>query len=199
MARRRRRRTPQPEQAEQSPQRTSIARLDYPDQDTLRLRTFWSPAPTWVYGAVPGVIGAVIAVLVLPDADSVLTPILLGAAIGYFGGGILWALLGAVGGDALVVEFDLKDDRARVHQSMLWLYQRDWEFELDEVEQLKINVRRSRPLLLMFTSSFTNVLELNRGGRLAIGRFPTDGEALSAAEEIADFLGCSLDDSEARK
>ncbi len=199
MARRRRRRTPQPEQAEQSPQRTSIARLDYPDQDTLRLRTFWSPAPTWVYGAVPGVIGAVIAVLVLPDADSVLTPILLGAAIGYFGGGILWALLGAVGGDALVVEFDLKDDRARVHQSMLWLYQRDWEFELDEVEQLKINVRRSRPLLLMFTSSFTNVLELNGGGRLAIGRFPTDGEALSAAEEIADFLGCSLDDSEARK
>lgn len=162
----------------------------------MRLRTFWSPAPTWVYGAVPGIIGAVIAVLVLPDADSVLTPILLGAAIGYFGGGILWALLGAVGGDALVVEFDLKDDRGRVHQSMLWLYQRNWQFELEEVEQLRIRVRRARPLLLMFTSSFTNVLELDGGGKLSVGRFPTEGEALSAAEEIADFLGCSLDRSE---
>lgn len=199
MARRRRRRAPQPEQADQAPRRTSIARLDYPDQDTLRLRTFWSPAPTWVYGAVPGVFGAIIAVLLLGTENGALTPILIGAAIGYFAGGILWALLGAVGGDVLQIEFDLKDDRARVHQSMLWLYQRDWEFELDSVEQLRINVRRARPILLLFTSSFTNVLELDGGSRLSIGRFPTDGEALSAAEEIADFLGCSLDDSEARK
>ena len=194
MARRRRRRAPEPEG--QQPQRTSIARLDYPDQDTLRLRTFWSPAPTWVYGAVPGVIGAMIALLLLGTEDGALTPILIGAAIGYFGGGILWALLGAVGGDVLVVEFDLKDDRARVHQSMLWLYQRDWEFELDAVEQLKVRVRRARPILLLFTSSFTNVIELEGGSQLSIGRFPTDGEALSAAREVAEFLGCRLDESE---
>ncbi len=196
MARRRRRRAPEPEE---QPKRTSIARLDYPDQDTLRLRTFWSPAPTWVYGAVPGVIGAIIATLLMPDAQNVLTPILIGAAIGYFGGGILWAILGAVGGDVLVVEFDLKDDRARVHQSMLWLYQRDWEFELDTVERLTIRVRRARPILLLFNSSFTNVLELEGGGRLSLGRLPTDGEAISAADEISEFLGCPLDDSEARK
>ena len=194
MARRRRRRAPEPE--DQQPQRTSIARLDYPDQDTLRLRTFWSPAPTWVYGAVPGVIGAIVALLLLGTEDGALTPILIGAAIGYFGGGILWALLGAVGGDVLVVEFDLKDDRARVHQSMLWLYQRDWEFELDAVDQLKVRVRRARPILLLFTSSFTNVIELEGGSQLSIGRFPTDGEALSAAREIAEFLGCRLDESE---
>ena len=194
MARRRRRRSTEPEQPQ--PRRTSIARLDYPDQDTLRLRTFWSPAPTWVYGAVPGIIGAVIAVLVLPDADSILTPILLGAAIGYFGGGILWALLGAVGGDALVIEFDLKDDRGRVHQSMLWLYQRNWQFELEEVDQLRIRVRRARPLLLMFTGSFTNVLELEGGRTLSVGRFPTENEAVSVADELSDFLGCPLDRSE---
>ena len=49
-----------------------------------------------------------------------------------------------MGGDVLHVEFDLKDDRARVHQSMLWVYERDWDFELDTVERVNISVR-ARP------------------------------------------------------
>ncbi len=193
MARRRRRRPREPAEPKQ---RTSIARIDYPDQDTLRLRTFWSPAPTWVYGAVPGVICAVLVTVIFGPWESVLQPLLIGGALGYFGGGILWAVLGAVGGDVQQLEFDLKDDRARVHQSMLWLYQRDWEFELETVERLRIRVRRARPILLVFTSTFTNVLEFEDGERLAVGRLPTDGEALSVANELSEFLGCSLDRTE---
>ena len=134
MARRRRRRTPEPAEETSGQPRTSIARVDYPDQDTLRLRTFWSPAPTWVYGAVPGVICALLAVVLIGGDTSVVRLLLLGGAVGYFGGGIVWAILGAMGGDVLHIEFDLKDDRARVHQSMLWVYERDWDFELDTVE-----------------------------------------------------------------
>ena len=193
MARRRRRRQREPAEPKQ---RTSIARIDYPDQDTLRLRTFWSPAPTWVYGAVPGVICAVLVTVIFGPWESVLQPLLIGGALGYFGGGILWAVLGAVGGDVQQIEFDLKDDRARVHQSMLWLYQRDWEFELETVERLRIRVRRARPILLVFTSTFTNVLEFEDGERLAVGRLPTDGEALSVANELSEFLGCGLDRTE---
>ncbi len=199
MARRRRRRTPEPDEATPGQPRTSIARVDYPDQDTLRLRTFWSPAPTWVYGAVPGIICALLAVVLIGGDTSVVRLLLLGGAVGYFGGGIVWAILGAMGGDVLIVEFDLKDDRASVHQSMLWVYERDWDFELDTVEQISISVRRSRPILLNFTSSFTNVLKLEGGTHLKIGRFPTDREALSVAVELSEFLGCELDRTELDK
>ena len=199
MARRRRRRTSEPTEATPGQPRTSIARVDYPDQDTLRLRTFWSPAPTWVYGAVPGVICALLAVVLIGGDTSVVRLLLLGGAVGYFGGGIVWAILGAMGGDVLHIEFDLKDDRARVHQSLLWVYERDWDFELDTVEALNISVRRSRPILLNFTSTFTNVLELEGGTRLKIGRFPTDREALTVAVEVSDFLGCDLDRAELDK
>ncbi len=199
MARRRRRRTREPEEATPGQPRTSIARVDYPDQDTLRLRTFWSPAPTWVYGAVPGIICALLAVVLIGGDTSPLRLLLLGGAVGYFGGGIIWAVLGAMGGDVLHVEFDLKDDRARVHQSMLWVYERDWDFELDTVERVNISVRRARPILLNFTSTFTNVLELEGGTRLKIGRFPTDREALSVAVELSEFLGCELDRTELDK
>lgn len=195
MARRRRRRTRerQPEPAEQPTPRTSIARVEYPDQDTLRLRTFWSPAPTWVYGAVPGLLGAIIAVMVTGTGGNVLQPALIGGAVGYFGGGVIWAVLGAVGGDLLLIEFDLKDDRARVHQSMLWLYQREFEVDIDAINQISIHVRRARPILLLFTSSFTAVLKLEGGEQLSIGRFPTEGEVLTLANEVSDFLGCDLD------
>ena len=87
----------------------------------MRLRTFWAPGPVWAPGAITGVIGAIIAMLIWPG-ESTLTALIVGGGIGYFGGGLTWAILGVVGADVLEIEFDLADDSGRVRQSLLWAF-----------------------------------------------------------------------------
>ncbi len=166
-------------------------RLSYPNQDTLRLRTFWSPLPNWAYGAIPAVIVAVVAVIVIGGADP-LGVAVIGAAAGYFIGGILWAILGVVGGDVLEVDFDLQDDVANVRQSILWLVNRQFSFELYDVETVTMTQQRSRPLLLQFSGTHTAYIAFADGGRMRIGRFPTHQEALDLGVAVSDFIGVQL-------
>ena len=182
----------QPQQTQEAQQaKSSIARLSYPDQDTLQLRTFWSPLPNWAYGAIPAVICAVLAI-VLFGGDDVVGVAMLGAAAGFFGGGILWAVLGVIGGDVLIVDFDLNADVARVKQSALWMVNREFSFDLYDIESLETTRRRSRPLFLQFAGSYSNWLMLEEGERMRIGVFPTEGEADAVAVQISDFLGVDL-------
>ncbi len=188
----RRRRRPARSDDQQPKTRSSIAKLSFPDSDTLHLRTFWSPLPNWTYGAIPGVAGAIIAVLLMGTND-LIGALLLGAAAGYFGGGILWAILGVVGGDVLEIDFDLNADVGRVHQSMLWVINRDWSFELYDVETVLITRQRSRPILLQFSGSYSNYLNFADGAQLRIGRFPTERESLDVADAVSNFIGVQLE------
>lgn len=191
MSQRRRRRLARSED-QQPKTRSSIAKLSFPDPNTLHLRTFWSPLPNWMYGAIPGVAGALIAALLIGGGD-LIGALLLGAAAGYFGGGILWAILGVVGGDVLEIDFDLNDDVGRVHQSMLWVINRDWNFELYDVETVLITRQRSRPLLLQFSGSYSNYLNFADGTQLRFGRFPTEHEAVDVADAVSNFIGVHLE------
>ena len=167
-------------------------RLSYPNQDTLRLRTFWSPLPNWAYGGIPAALLAIIAAIVFGGSDP-LGAAIIGAAAGYFGGGILWAILGVIGGDVLEVDFDLQDDLARVRQSILWVVNRQWNFDLYDVETITMTQQRSRPLLLQFSGSHSAHIAFADGQMMRIGRFPTHQEALDVGTAVSDFIGVQLE------
>ncbi|MXX31761.1 MAG: hypothetical protein F4Z51_05900 [Chloroflexi bacterium] len=198
MARRRRRRPAEAPEPTQPTTRSSIVRLSYPDQDTLRLRTFWSQLPNWAYGAIPAIICALIAMAAF-GGDDWLGAAVIGLAAGYFGGGILWAILGVVGGDVLEIDFNLSDDIARVHQSILWVVNRDWEFDLYDVESVTMSEKRARPLMLQFGGSHSAHLAFADGRTMRIGRFPTHQEALDLARAVSDFVGVELERPEEDK
>ncbi len=166
-------------------------RLSFPNQDTLRLRTFWSPLPNWAYGAIPAAITALIALAAF-GGDDPLGAAIIGLVAGYFGGGVLWAILGVVGGDVLEIDFDLSDDIARVRQSILWLIRRQWDFDLYDVEAITMTERRTRPLLLQFGGSHSAHLAFADGNRMRIARFPTHQETLDLARAVSDFIGVEL-------
>ena len=157
----------------------------------MRLRTFWSPLPNWAYGAIPALITAIIAALAF-GGDNWTGAAIIGAAGGYFGGGVLWAILGVIGGDVLEIDFDLNDDVARVHQSILWVYQRNFDFDLYDIETVTMTETRSRPLLLQFSGSHSTHLAFADGKLMRIGRFPTHPEALDTATAVSDFIGVQL-------
>ncbi len=173
-------------------------RLSYPNQDTMRLRTFWSPLPNWAYGTIPAIIAALIAAVGFGGSDP-LGAAIIGAAAGYFGGGILWAILGVVGGDVLEIDFDLQDDTARVRQSVLWVVNRQWSFDLYDVETITMTHQRSRPLLLQFSGSHSAHIAFADGQLMRIGRFPTEQEALDIGTAVSDFIGVQLDRPEANR
>ena len=158
----------------------------------MRLRTFWAPGPVWAPGAITGVIGAIIALLIWPGDGSTLTAVIVGGGIGYFGGGLAWAILGVVGADVLEIEFDLADDRARVRQSLLWAYQRTWQFDLYDLEGVELRERRGRAILLQFGSQHTAHLQLADDAELRIARVHTDREIDAIGKVVSDFLGAPL-------
>ncbi len=192
MARRRRRRRAEAPEPIAPKTRSSIVRLSYPDQDTLHLRTFWSPLPNWAYGAIPAALAAIIALLAFGGSDPV-GAMVIGAAGGYFGGGILWAVIGVIGGDVLEIDFNLQDDSAYVHQSLLWTFSRNWQVELYDVETVTMTQQRSRPFLLQFSGSHSAYVSLADGREIRIGRFPTEQEAVDVATTVSDFIGVELE------
>ena len=92
----------------------------------------------------------------------------------------------------LEVDFDLQDDSARVHQSMLWLIQRDWAFDLYDIESIVMTHQRSRPFLLQFSGSHSVHIHFADERTMRVGRFPTHQEALDLATAVSDFIGVQL-------
>ena len=194
MARRKRRRPPRPDSEPTAELPSPIVRFSFPDEDTMRLRTFWAPGPIWAPGFITGVIGAVIALLVWSGGDT-FTGLIIGGGVGYFGGGIAWAILGAVGGDVLEIDFDLSGDVGRVQQALLWSYRRQWQFELYDLEGIEIRERRGRAILLQFGSVHTAHLQFADAAEipdLRVARVHTDREIAAIGNAISDFLGVPL-------
>ena len=194
MARRKRRRSPRPDSEPTPELPSSIVKFSFPDEDTMQLRTFWAPGPIWAPGFITGVIGAILALLLWSDAGT-LTALIIGGGVGYFGGGIAWAILGTFGGDVLEIDFDLAGDVGRVRQGLLWAYSREWQFELYDLEGVELRERRGRAILLQFGSVHTAHLQFADAAAipdLRIARVHTDREISAIGEVISDFLGVPL-------
>ena len=168
-----------------------IGYLEHPDDDTVTLRAFWSPLPSWAIGVGTGLIIGVIAALALlaaGDSGAAGGAFLIGFGGGYFGGAIAWAILGAIGGDVLRVRFDLENDTAHVHQSLLWLWRRDWSFSLEESNSLHIWAKKGFGMQRLAP---THVVALSRFNKpsLQLGTYPSRIEA----DEIVRPLGTLLE------
>ena len=169
---------------------SSIVKFSFPDEDTMQLRTFWAPGPVWAPGTVTGIIGAIIALLVWDGAP--LTALIIGGGVGYFGGGLIWAILGVVGADSLAIDFNLAEDRGRVRQSLLWAYSRNWEFDLYDLEGIELRERRGRAILLQFGSQHTAHFQFANDSELRFARVHTEREIDAIGQSAADFLGVPL-------
>jgi len=111
------------------------------------------------------------------------------AVIGaYAGGAILWAVLGAMGGDRLEVLFDGDSETATVTQRLLWRWGRTWQFDLDDVERVYVWKKRS---LLSFRLNDTHHAAIGFYDRppLALGTYHTDQEVMAAALPVGSFVG----------
>lgn len=174
---------------------TSLGFVEQPDDDTLRLKTFWSPLPAWAYPTFIGIIIGVIAVGIASATgsagDDMLTVASFGFIGGYFAGAFIWAAIGAIGGDVLRVTFDMREDVAHVHQSLFWIWKRDWQFELDEIERLHTWEERGRLFLRLNVNHFV-VLTLEGSEPLRLGKYPTEMEMMAVAQPIAAFLGIPI-------
>lgn len=172
-----------------------------PDQTTLVLRTFWSPLPTWVYGtagaALLGVLGALVGVATGASGSDIEAVVLVAALVGYLGAALGWAVAGVAGGDVQEITFDQKEDVARVHQSLLWMWRRDWAFELDEAYRVHVWRKRGRFLFKLSEQeivdlTFTDEEDSAKLPTLNLGRYPSEMEGLEVGRTLADFLRLPL-------
>lgn len=180
---------------------SAIATMTRPDQDTLVLRTFWSPLPTWVYGTagalVVGGLGALVGVAIGADGNDIEAVALVAALVGYLGAAMGWAVAGVAGGDVQEITFDQKADVARVHQSLLWLWRKNWSFELDEAYRVHVWRKRGRFLFKLSEQevvdlTFTDEPDSAQLPTLNLGRYPSELEGLEVGRTLADFLGLPL-------
>ena len=106
----------------------SVERLD---TNTLRVRTLWSPFPAWTFGIILGIVGMtgslLLAFLGNREDDNLVPVVGIGFVGGYFTGALLWAIVGAAGGDTLRLTLDKKQRSGRVEQAILWFWRRDWD------------------------------------------------------------------------
>ncbi len=175
-----------------------IGYLERPDDNTVSLRTFWSPMPSWSIGIGSGLIGgglAALALLVAGDSDSAGAAFFIGFGVGYFGGAIAWAILGAIGGDVLSVRFDLAADRAVVHQSLFWIWKRDWSFDLEEANSIHLWTKRGI-LLQRFAPTYLVVLTRFNAAALPLGKYPSQPEADEIARPLASLLDLPVREGE---
>ncbi|PZC47707.1 MAG: hypothetical protein DK306_001043 [Chloroflexi bacterium] len=172
--------------------RYGFARIEEIGDDGLRLRTLWTPLPPWVipvaFSLVAGGIALGIASATGSNGDDsvqVAGFAILGA---YLGGAIIWAVLGAVGGDRLEVLFDGATETAQVEQRLLWIWGRHWEFEMDDVERIYVWNKRGRFIFRLNETHFAAIGFYNRPP-LGIGTYHTDQEVMAAALPLGTFVG----------
>ncbi|HJN93412.1 MAG TPA: hypothetical protein QGF05_11920 [Dehalococcoidia bacterium] len=187
----------QREKKKKRDRQTQIAILTRPDQDTLYLRTFWSPLPSWIYGTVGAAVVAGAAALIGAGSGAsgsdIQTMALIGGLIGYFGAALSWAVVGIAGGDLQEVTFHRREDVAHVHQSLLWIWRRNWSFEMDEAFRLHVWQKRGGLIFKLSQHeivdlTFTDDADSARLPNLNLGRYPTEMEGMAIAKQLADFL-----------
>lgn len=176
---------------------TRIATIERPDPDTMMLKTFWSPLPTWIYGTVLGaflaLVGVVVGLVSGAEGSDIQNIALFAALIGYIGGAVGWAIVGLFGGDVQRITFDKKEDIARVHQELLWIWRRKWTFELDEIYRMHIWQKRGRFVFKLSTTEVVDLIFINdedsaKLPNLNLGNYPTELEGADIGKQVAEFL-----------
>ena len=179
-------------QARTPKRRQGFARVEEVGDDAMRLRTIWDPLPAWVvpigFSAMIGTLGAGIAAAAGADGDDVVQ--VLGFAVlgAYVSGAIIWAVVGAAGGDRMEVLFDGASETATVDQRLLWRWGRNWQFDLDDVERVYVWSKKGR---LSFGLSQTHYAAIGFYDRppLSLGRYHTEPEVMEAALPVGSFVG----------
>lgn len=185
----------QSEETREAARRHGFAKIEEVGDDGLRVRTLWNPFPAWLvpigFSTLVAVITAIIVLAAGGDGDDITSVIpfpLIGA---YVAGAIIWAVLGAVGGDRLEILFDGETETATVDQRILWRWGRTWTFELDDVERVYVWSKRGR-LIFRLNETFYSAIGFYDRPPLSISTFHTDGEVMAASMPIASFVGVPL-------
>ena len=172
--------------------RTGFARIEQIGDDGLRLRTIWNPFPAWVIPvtfslAVGGISIAVASAAGQPSDEAVRLGgfVILGA---YLAGAILWAIVGAVGGDRLEIRLHGATETGEVDQRLLWRWGRSWDFELDEVERIYVWMKRGRFIFKLNETHYAAIGFYERPP-LALGTYHTDQEVMAATVPLGTFIG----------
>jgi hypothetical protein len=177
--------------AEPAKRRSGFAHIEEIGDDGLRIRTIWTPFPTWLIPLVCAVLISGTAVLIAAamgsSGDSLFTVLSIALIASYFGGGIIWAIVGAAGGDRLEIVFDGDTEVASVRQRLLWKWGRDWQFEFENVERLYVWRHHAR-FSLRFNDNHHTAIAFFNDKPLLLGRYHTDTEAMAVALAIASFL-----------
>jgi hypothetical protein len=179
-------------QSAKAPRRQGFARIDEIGDDGMRLRTIWNPLPAWLvpigFSAVIGGLAVAIAAASGANGNS-LVEVLGYAVLGaYAGGAIIWAVVGAAGGDRLEILFDGASETATVDQRLLWRWGRHWQFDLDDVERVYVWSTRGRFSLRLSQTHFAAIGFYERPP-LSLGRYHTDPEVMEAALPVGSFVG----------
>ncbi len=176
--------------------RSRIGYLEQPNEDTVILRAIWSPLPSWGFGISTGLIGGIIGaitVLVLGNNASMSTGIATGFTVGYFIGSLGWVILGVIGGDVLLVNFNLKTDTARVHQKLLWILKRNWSFNLEESDSIHVWARKGI-LFQRLAPTYHVALSRFDAPTLHLGKYPTLKEAEAIAHPLLRLLDVPIEE-----
>ena len=182
----------QSQETREAARRHGFAKIEEIGDDGLRLQTLWNPFPAWLipigFSAFVALVTAGIAFAAGAEGDDV-TQFIGFAVIGsYVAGAILWAVLGAVGGDRLEIVFDGETETATVNQRILWRWGRTWTFELDDVERVYVWSKRGR-LIFRLNETFFSAIGFYDRPPLPIGTYHTDTEVMAASMPIASFVG----------
>ena len=171
--------------------RQGFAHVDEIGDDGLRLRTIWGPFPPWMapiaFSIAVGALAAGVAAASGSDGGGIRSTLGFAVLGGYVAGAIIWALVGAAGGDRLEIVFDGESETATVDQRLLWRWGRTWQFDLDEVERIYVWSKRSR-LSFRLTSTHYAAIGFHDRPPLGLGTYHTDQEVMAVALPLGSFI-----------
>ena len=181
-------------ESDRKPRPSGFGRVEEIGAEGLSVTTLWSPLPGWVPAMVmatlAAAISAVIAAATGNDRDSLFTMIAIAGSAGYFGGSIVWAVLGAIGGDRQVLLLNLDTNRGQAQQSLLWRWKQAWAFDLDDVD--RVYTWSSRGPSLRLTQVHMVAITFHTRKPLSMGHYHTSGEAMAMASPLGSFLNVPI-------
>ncbi len=179
----------QPESKDAAP-RTGFVRIEQIGDDGLRVRTIWTPFPAWLIPVAFSLAVGLIAILIASAMGAEEPTRVGGFAVlaGYLAGAILWAVIGAAGGDRQEIFLDGQTETGQVDQRLLWIWGRNWDFEMDDVERIYVWMKRGRFLFRLNQTHYAAIGFYERPP-LSLGTYHTDHEVMAAAVPLGTFIG----------
>ena len=95
--------------------------------------------------------------------------------------------------DVLLVNFNLKTDTARVHQKLLWIWKRNWSFNLEESDSIHVWARKGI-LFQRLAPTYHVALSRFDAPTLHLGKYPTLKEAEAIAHPLLRLLDVPIEE-----